>query len=276
MLAAAFVSMRVQHEDATRMPTLSTLAQLSAVHAGWQEGDALRVSPRWFDAARIGFGDQRVLVEQTLSLHELSGVRRVWLVEAGGHVEPALPGEVSRETLVDDSDDGLVVRLAALSETQVIWDGRRELDEATVTKGEQACDRWLDNNEWHCGARNEYIFVGRTIREMDLSPRQCIWMAAPEAGLHWRVEWTNVPAGALMLRAGNSYDAVRSGRGTDVHLRAECNGEPCVEQIFDVDDASFNSATVSFAGGTLALEVWAADHMDRFFCVHPLVVPASD
>jgi hypothetical protein len=77
----------------------------------------------------------------------------------------------------------------------------------------------------------------------------------------------------LRLRAGNTLWALRHFRGSNVHMEARINGHLVARHVFEPDDFGFPEFQTTLPPVQLpaefAVEIWADDPLDRFFCFRP-------
>ena len=274
-------------EDANRMPSTETVANANAAIAeNLTEGDAVRPIPEWFADARLEFGDWPILMGTTLDDWQLHRFERMTVVYPATH-EEAARAEVSQMGLTDlvavyDADGYRAVRGTLPPVSEVVWDAADAVAQAVVAQTidgevETSCERWM-HDSWHCGRFNAFLFVGARLREMgNQQPRRCVVMNATEPPSAWSVYWEGVPAEnrTLRVRAGNTYEAVRSERGAPMSFRVLVDGEVALERTYEIDDESFDELQISLPATSLAsveLQVRTTDHFDRFFCVQAQVV----
>lgn len=276
-VALAAFSVFAQQRDATRMPDGEELVgHASVLAAGWRDGDAVRPLPAWFDTSRTALGDRPYLLATPLDPLERYRFQRVWFLAAGGApLTDADLAWVSEPELVHETDRARLYVANVEEGPDVRWDGLAALADASVHRGETACTTWLDGG-WHCGRYHEFLYVGAAMREMDEQPRRCISANAPERGEAWSIVWEDVPAGdRLVVRAGNTFDAVRALRGSEVRFEVLVDEVPVLEHRFHPDATGYPSFEIDSIArdGTFRLEVRVAadDHLDRLFCFRPQV-----
>ena len=281
LTAVSAASLVLQRQDDTRMPTRDALAPIAeSLNAEIREGDWVRTLPSWFYRTREVLGHQPYLSGTPLDPLERHLVNRIWYV-----VEDPRQADVDRAWTphIEWSVEGDHVALGVgevVAGPPVLWDGWTALESANVTRGERNCSTWMEDGH-HCGTYNEFLFVGRAIREMDEQPRRCISANAPDQGDAWTITWSEVPRGAsLRVRAGNTFDAVRALRGSEVSFVVSVDGEVVIDERFDPNAIGyplFEAALVPGAPGDLvdvSVSIRAADHFDRFFCFRPQMTGA--
>ena len=287
MIVAAILSVVVTRADATRMPATSDVAAANAeIAASMQDGDAVRPVPSWFADARLGFDDWPILMGTTLDTWELHHFHRVTVVYPLSH-EDAARAEAVEMGLTDleavyDANGYRAVRGALPPVSSVVWDAADEVQNAVVARyadGEptERCDRWM-HDSWHCGRFNAFLFVGARVREMgDQEPHRCVVMNAVEPPDGWEVRWLDVPARGrtLRVRAGNTYEAIRSERGGPMAFEVLVDGEVVESRVFEIHDESYDELNVPLPDAPTAeveLRLRTTDHFDRFFCAQAQVV----
>lgn len=291
IIAAAAWSLVASMRDEQRMARPDVIAEgnAAAVRARL-DGDAYRPYPRWFADARVGLDRLPILMGDPVDPWELRHHQRLVQLVSKSHVAEA-DAEASRLGLsalevLFDGDRYLVRRGTLPAPTvAVVWDGLDTLDSASVaqrsTEGEvDECTLW-HRDAWHCGRPSEWIYVGRSMREMgDQNPHRCIIANLPEAGRTWVIRWRDVPAmgGTLRWRAGNEYMAIRSERGQPVQLQVFLDDEQVYSHTFGIHDETYAAIEVPMPETPTAdvrFELRTSDHFDRFFCFLPQVIVAA-
>ena len=287
LVAAAAYGAWIVRVDSQRMPTSEVVAAAnSAIATEMTDGDAIRPIPEWFADARLGFDDWPILMGNELDDWQLHRFERVTVVYPTTH-ETAARAEVEQMGLTDlvaayDADGYRAVRGTLPPVSQVVWDAADTVADSVVTQtidgAEQTrCERWL-HDSWHCERFNAFLFVGARLREMgNQEPRRCVVMNATEPPASWNLRWDAVPAASreLRVRAGNTYEAVRSERGAPLRFRVRVDGEVLLDRTFSIDDQSFEELRVPLPATRVAaveFELGTTDHFDRFFCVQAQVV----
>ena len=271
--------------DANRMPSAEVFAAAAAtIEQGWQDGDVIRTLPLWDDNQRVGLDARPFLMSDTPDEYDRHLYRRLWLAWPDTHAaaaDSALQWMTNMTTAYEAG--GYRVVVGDLMQThQVLFDGFEQLDQARVSQARMdgepmECDVWSDAR-WQCGRRDEFIYVGQTIREMDDTFRRCITANPPPEQRTWVIEWEEVPVdGQLRVRAGNTLWAFRHERGSGVLFRVLVNEVEVVNHTFGPRDVGYPEFVVELDGlntehATVRVEVSATDHMDRFFCFRPQVV----
>jgi hypothetical protein len=273
--------------DSNRMPSQEVFSLAAArIQQGWQDGDVIRTLPLWNDNQRVGLDGHPFLLSTEPDEYDRHLYRRMWLAWPRSHSGDAqadlamtwLPGF----TTVSEEGGYRVVLGDIVQTHEVLFDGYEQLAEARVSQarmdGEpQACEIW-DDARWQCGRRDDFIYVGQTIREIDDTFRRCITANPPPDQKTWVVEWDDVPLeGQLRVRAGITLWAFRHERGSGVLFRVLVDGVEVVSRTFEPREIGYPEFVVELDGlsaerSTIRVEVSATDHMDRFFCFRPQVV----
>jgi hypothetical protein len=271
--------------DAGRMPPASVFAASAAtIEQGWQDGDVIRTLPLWDDNQRVGLAAHPFLMSVLPDEYDRHLYRRLWLAWPHTHAaaaESALSWMSNPTTAFEESGYRLV-RGDIVQTHHVLFDGFEQLGEARVSQARMdgepmECDVWSDAR-WQCGRRDEFIYVGQTMREMDDTFRRCITANPPPDQMTWVVEWDNVPVdGQLRVRAGSTLWAFRHERGSGVLFRVLVNEVEVVNHTFEPRALGYPEFVVELDGlntdkASVRVEVSATDHMDRFFCFRPQVV----
>jgi len=279
-VALALWSLVQQHRDFTRMPSSeTTIAGNLLVREGFTHGDVIRNLPWWFDDARLGLPGLPVLVTRELDEYDRHRFDRMWLLYATAYEADAARERAwfaSYETVFDAGGYRIDVGPIAPGPRQVLWDAFSDLESAEVMQIDidgrhRPCDLWTED-AWHCGRPDRFIFIGRVIREMDDVFRYCISSTAPPDGRRWRVTWNDVPLGNdLRVRAGNTSWGARQYRGSPVELTVMLDSEPVVTHVFPRNTWGYPEFVVDTGArrgstGEVTVELYADDHMDRFFC----------
>ena len=280
LCAVSAASLWLQHRDDTRMPSRAELQPVAErIHAERQAGDWVRTLPTWFHRSREVLGDQPYLNGAPLDPLERHLVERIWYVaENQAQAEPDRSWTPEISWFLEGPRVSLGLGVVAPG-PDVLWDGWSALEDARVRRGERACTTWIDDGH-HCGAYNEFLFVGRAIREMDEQPRRCISANAPDRGDAWTITWSDVPRGeTLRVRAGNTFDAVRALRGSDVEFSVALDGAVVLEERFDPNAIGYPMLEASVPASAeetveVTITVRAEDHFDRFFCFRPQMTSA--
>ncbi|MFU8806186.1 MAG: hypothetical protein ACNA8W_20410, partial [Bradymonadaceae bacterium] len=137
------------------------------------------------------------------------------------------------------------------------WDGRRE--------------------QWHCGRRDNTLYVGSALLEIDDDPRRCIW-AHPVSGQVLRVEFPDVPLDhTLRLRGAIDLRGTRYHSTDPVDYRIFIDDELIVERTIDAHDSTWyphDLDTSSRIGelASVAVEVEAKNVRRRHFCFNGWVL----
>lgn len=271
--------------DAGRMPPSAAFAASAAtIERGWQDGDVIRTLPLWDDNQRVGLAAYPFLMSGLPDEYDRHLYRRLWLGWPQTHAaaaESALSW-MSDVTTAYEEGGYRLVQGDIVQTHDVLFDGLEQLSEARVSKARMdgeptACEVWSDAR-WQCGRRDEFIYVGQTIREMDDTFRRCITANPPPDQMTWVVEWDEVPVdGQLRVRAGSTLWAFRHERGSGVLFRVLVNEVEVVNHTFEPRALGYPEFVVELDGlnteyATVRVEVSATDHMDRFFCFRPQVV----
>ncbi|MCB9531405.1 MAG: hypothetical protein H6700_06540 [Myxococcales bacterium] len=290
-LLAAAGSLAVRRWDVHRMPNTETVRRGNIVIShNARPDDAVRPWPLWFADARLGLGQLPVAMAQPLDDWDAYGYRNLWLAYATSHqgsLEASLPTWIADREVLFDEDGYRVERARVVAPSPAVrWDGLTHVPDAFVSQfepdgRERACDRWL-NQSWNCGGYDEWIHVAAEIRGMgDENPYRCIIANAPPNGRTWSIRWGVVPAAGrtLRVRAGNTFESIRSNRGSAVTLRAFVGADEAFSKTFDPNDRTYDSIEVALPDTpttTLRFEIGADDYFDRFFCFRPQVVGGED
>ncbi len=279
LVMLAIWSVYAQRADMAKMPHVDVVRAVNESVAPRVEGtDMVRALPVWFDDARIGFDGAAFSLSRTTDAWDVAEFERIWLAWDTAYPEQAAE---TRTWLTDIETvaEGPGYRIEVgrtVPDVELLWDARRNLDRATVTQvddqdAETPCSRWEDE-AWHCGRVDEYVWVGRAVQEMDDTYRRCVYATAPPAPHRWRIEWDDVELGdTFRLRAGNTSWAVRMPRGQPVQLRAWLDDELVVERSWAIDEDGYPEFAFDTSGragqrARVRIEIGAADHFDRFFC----------
>ncbi len=278
--------------DSRRMPSDAAAYMRigAAVSARAAPGDVLRHTPVWDDSARMGASELEWSLTSEFDDYDRALFRRVFLIWTDTYQEAGV-AELGTLDDVEEiaSDSGVHAALGQIppaGKAPILLDGYRDLDRAEVyrvspgsddearTDVSTPCTQWLDDNEWHCGRRDDFVHVGRVEREMDDQVRRCIYANPPGGSTRWSVRWPAVDGAVqLRLRAGNTLWAQRHHRGSDVHLRALINDEQVAVMSFRPDEPGYPETIIDLseaqASAELRVEIWADDPLDRFFCFRP-------
>jgi hypothetical protein len=284
LVVATLLSLGLQWHDAHRMPEHDVVvAANQAISGEVGDRDAVRVAPGWFDTARIGFDTRHLMLGTDLDEYDRHRFDRLWLLSSASHAAVAARDRAAwlRETEVRFEQSGYRIEVGRVTQTDtVLWDGLEQIRQARVERqplqkgAPVACSRW-DANAWQCGRVDPYLFVGPVFREMDESFRECVSANALPRGQRWSVLWSQVPLGSkLRFKAGNTYLAHRSPRGSVVHLSVLLNGIEVAKRDFMPHELGYPETVVDTAAlrggiGDIEFRVWAEDHFDRFFCFRP-------
>jgi hypothetical protein len=225
---------------------------------------------------------------------------RVFLVWTDAYQSAAV-SELATMTGVESvfSEGGVQVAAGSVGHDgrpAILLDGYRDLHSATVFRANviepadqveneffdeasTVCSSWLDESQWHCGRRDDFVHVAQVSREMDDQVRNCIYANPPGGQTRWRIEWPAVDgATQLRLRAGNTLWAQRHHRGSAVHIRALVNEVEVTSMTFEPDASGYPESVVDLAetgsSAALRVEIWADDPLDRFFCFRPQLLGA--
>jgi len=281
LTAVSAASLVLQRQDDTRMPTRDALGPIAdSLNAQLRSGDWVRTLPSWFYRTREVLGHQPYLTGTPLDPLERHLVERIWYV-----VEDPRQADADRAWTpqIEWSMEGDRVALGVgevVPGPPVLWDGWAALESGNVSRGERSCSTWIEDGH-HCGTYNEFLFVGRAVREMDEQPRRCISANAPDQGEAWTITWSEVPRGAyLRVRAGNTFDAVRALRGSEVTFAVSVDGEVVIDERFDPNAVGYPLFEAAVAPGApdelveVSVSIRADDHFDRFFCFRPQMTGA--
>lgn len=278
-------------QDSARLPigdpAWHAAASYVREHAG--ERDAVRVVPDWSDASRMGLDQQSFSLTTRFDDFDRALFDRVWWIGADAW-RSQTAAELDRFPGAQRvwSESGVSVDVADVPNQgwRVVLDGYRDLAEARVsrvpihstldrpTAPVTECTLWLDGRSWHCGRRDAFVYVGRVTRELDDELRRAVYANPPGDGQRWRIAWeVSEPVQQLRLRAGNTLWALRHFRGSNVHMEARINGHLVARHVFEPDDFGFPEFQTTLPPVQLpaefAVEIWADDPLDRFFCFRP-------
>lgn len=274
----ALFSLRAQQADADRVPAREVAAAANAiVTPAFAAGDAIRVLPLWWEDGRVGLDGLPILMQEPLDEWDRHRFTRMWLVYPDAYASQA---SVERAWLSDVetlfASGGLnVERGSVVQERPVLWDAFTAVQDATVTRrgaddAVRECERW-DGRAWYCGGHDEFLFVGRVIREMDDQYRECVSANPLPDRDAWSIEFANVPAGdSLDVRAGIALASARLPRGSETFFKVFVDDELVFERAFAKEELGYPEVRIPTPPDvetvTLRFEVSAVDHLDRFFC----------
>jgi hypothetical protein len=275
----ALFALWAQCGDHSRMPPLEEVERLnSLVRDGWRPGDAVRVEPIWFDAARVGLPEANFLLGYEPDAWDRHLVKRLWLLVAGTGSESGIdrwrPWLDDVQTIAI-GDRYTVLRSSVSNVEQIEWDALHAIPTARVAQRDengtvQECTTRRGVNVY-CGQPNPWVFIGPVIREMDDTYRYCVSASVPERGRTWIIEWDDIPRSQILrLRAGNSQWAARMPRGSAVTVRTWIDDTPWFERTWAIDEVGYPEFTHALSPSDdpvrLRLELQADDHTDRYFC----------
>jgi hypothetical protein len=278
LVALAIFSLGAQRADAGRVPGRDVAVTANAfITADFAAGDAVRVLPLWWEDGRVGLDGLPVLMQDPLDEWDRHRFSRMWLVYPDAYAGRA---EVERAWLSDVetifAGGGLTVERGTIVPGRpVLWDAFTAAQDAAVSRRnasdeERECTTW-DGRAWYCGGHDEFIFVGRVIREMDDQYRECVSANPPPDRDTWEIEFSDVPAGeALDVRAGIALASARLPRGSEVLFKVFVDDELVFERAIAKEELGYPETRIPTPPDaetvTLRFEVSAADHLDRFFC----------
>ncbi|MFB6263203.1 MAG: hypothetical protein ABEL76_06190 [Bradymonadaceae bacterium] len=245
--------------------------------------DAIVVEPHWNEDPLPHLSDvgSQVRRQKRVLPADLQGVERLWLLSEADRVDRGLERLPFEAGAPDGRSFGDVVvrsldvpdwlqfeyafsdHLASADVAHVDSDGEVALD----------CRQWDgDQNRWPCGERDQFVWVGRTMLMVGGDPHHCIWAHPPPQGRTLRIRFPDVPLdAALRLRAGLSFEASLSKRGTPVELSIAVDGERRLSRTFAPKKTSWPAMRVDTSGSTgrradVTVRVRSEKVFERYFC----------
>lgn len=213
------------------------------VSSEWRPGDIVQSAPLWTDPLlRLVLGDKMTLPMAAAS--DTVGYKRLWALTIRGFDPAHLSAAKKDKPEYDERIGPVRVRRWRLPNTNVVYDFREHLNDATVALTQDGEERGctfrrgqargaglsvgpaVPRERFECDPRRSWLWVGRTINEdLDLLPRDCIWQH-PAGREPVSATFHDVPIrGRLRLEASLFSEHERMREGGPVKLRALVNGE---------------------------------------------------
>ena len=288
----AAYSVVVDRLDAGRMPAEALVREANAAlmtTLSDERPSGVRTYPNWFLTGRLGLDRVPILAGREVDTWEAARYERVFQAfpesyRALADHDAEVLGLQAFETVFER--DGYIIRGAPgpTNSAAVVWDALDALQDAEVRQvtpdGEETeCSTWTRGG-WHCGRYHQFIYVGAGLQQMgDQDPHRCIVANPPEGNAAWNISWTLPPANGtedrtLRWRAGNTFEAIRTDRGTPVEFTVRVDGDVVSQESFPIHDLRYATQSTSLSANaqTVQFEIHAENHMDRFFCFYPQVV----
>ena len=242
--------------------------------------DVINVQPNWTDAPYpylTEVGDQ-LARQGTPLIEDVHDRERIWLLTETERIDEALarmPFEASDKKTFGDIT---VVRVDVPETQPVTYELRPHLRQAKVTyvkDGEitNRCKNWnKEENAWHCGRPDRWVYVGHELLDLGGDPHQCIWAHPPPGQKKVRITFPSVPlADTFRFRGGLNQRGARSKRATDLHFSVHVGEKWTQKETIPARQTSWEPIdfdTSALAGQTadVTVEVWSESIFDRLFC----------
>lgn len=248
-------------------------AAAAQVRQGWKDGDGVVFAPAWAHAASPwlqGLGP--VDVAEQHDWYEAAKHARTWVVAQAPDREPQ-PPEGWRALQRWDEGLASVFLWAPPEGTALLWDARRALPQAKVSRGvgtaRQDCTT-LRDGKWSCGSPHPWQNVGVLSRDIAGRVREVIWAHARDNGEPLEVRWTGIPEGrTLTVHLGLTQRAVEQDTGAPVIVEVRANGKVVAQRTLAVGESGWfrHDADVSGMGPLeVTVRIVAARNQDRQFC----------
>jgi len=270
LAAGYFVMARLQE---ARVPDAGEWARASEeVRSRWRPDDWVLFSPAWAHAGAPWLAGLPMDIAERTDWYEASKHPRVFVIASYPERDPVPPE--SWRVLETIPLDRVTVHLWAPPEQSVlVWDARRHLPDARVSRGQGAgqvpCDTFQDQR-WHCGAPHPWQNVGLIDRDIAGRVREVIWAHARDRGEPLEVAWRDLPqARRLTVHWGLTQRAVEQDTGSPVVAEVLLGDRVVVHQVLDIHEAGwFRHDLPLEAGGSpsFRVRVTAQKNQDRQFC----------
>ncbi len=267
--AAGLGGLAFQRSLPDRLPAdLDWRAAAAVLDRDARPGDAVAVSPRWADRARLALPAWLPVLDLPGDPAEpLWGVRRVWLLSLPD--APGADGAAARELAARSAGGQATQRLGALALSRHDLAAPAMplaflpdlLARASVRLGGAPCPG--AGGAFRCGDRSG---AAREVREVGGLPRPCL-VLAPDADAPLTVEISGLPAGRVI--SGHAGRVGAAGRALHLAVRAGA-----AEAGLDVDGPGWRPFELPAGGaGTVTFTVEPAPGPPGLVCVDAAVLP---
>lgn len=242
-----------------------------------QPNDAFLIEPSWETRPRVHLPELTYIPADNVTWFDLQPFARTWILSETHRVPDAIarlphPWKAGQRL----SGDTITVIEAIRGEDPTRWDLFSQLEQAQVTRvysnRTETCRQFSPTPQptWHCKKRDPFLYVGERWQLVTNAPHRCLWAMPIDQGGELRIAWDDVPLhGHLVGRFGQTFDAIRSSRGTPIRFAIKIDDDTAWTHTLGLHEEGFQPFAVPLPGrttGKVTFSIQADNQLDRMFC----------